>query len=87
MFFVLNWPYVYSVRSMIQIRVLFLSNSPYHRFENEYKWAGPFRSQTCNWKKGSDVLKRWVEAQHNIFKLKGVTWLVNDKTTEIYCNY
>ena len=28
-----------------------------------------FRSQTCKCKKGSDWLKRWVEAQHNIFKL------------------
>ena len=27
------------------------------------------RSQTCNCRKGSDWLKRWVEAQHNIFKL------------------
>ena len=27
-----------------------------------YSW-----SQTCNCKKGSDWLKRWVEAQHNIF--------------------
>ena len=30
---------------------------------------GDFRSQTCKCKKGSDWLKRWVEAQHNIFKL------------------
>ena len=27
------------------------------------------RPQTCKCKKGSDWLKRWVEAQHNIFKL------------------
>ena len=26
-------------------------------------------SHTCNCKKGSDWLKRWVEAQRNIFKL------------------
>ena len=26
-------------------------------------------SQACSCKKGSDWLKRWVEAQHNIFKL------------------
>ena len=32
-----------------------------------------FRSQTCICKKGSDWLKRWVEAQHNIFKLYGVS--------------
>ena len=31
---------------------------------------GHIRSQTCKCKKGSDWLKRWVEAQHNIFKLK-----------------
>ena len=29
----------------------------------------PQLSQTCNCKKGSDWLKKWVEAQHNIFKL------------------
>ena len=28
-----------------------------------------YRPQTCKCKKGSDWLKRWVEAQHNIFKL------------------
>ena len=27
------------------------------------------RPQTCKCKKGTDWLKRWVEAQHNIFKL------------------
>ena len=27
------------------------------------------RSQTCKYKKGSDWLKRLVEAQHHIFKL------------------
>ena len=32
-----------------------------------------FRSQTCNCKKGIDWLKRWTEAQHNIFKLQGVS--------------
>ena len=28
-----------------------------------------YRPQTCKCKKGTDWLKRWVEAQHNIFKL------------------
>ena len=28
-----------------------------------------YRSLTCNCKKGSDWLKRWVGAQHKIFKL------------------
>ena len=44
-------------------------------FELDY-FLGPlsemgygFRSQTSKCKKGSDWLKRWVEAQHNIFKL------------------
>ena len=29
-----------------------------------------FRSQTCSCEKGSDWLKRWVEAQHNILSCK-----------------
>ena len=33
-----------------------------------FSWAS-FRPQTCKCKKGTDWLKRWVEAQHNIFKL------------------
>ena len=29
-----------------------------------------FMPQTCKCKKGTDWLKRWVEAQHNIFSCK-----------------
>ena len=29
-----------------------------------------FRPQTCKCKKGTDWLKRWVEAQHNILSCK-----------------
>ena len=29
-----------------------------------------FRPQTCNCKNGTDWLKRWVEAQHNILSCK-----------------
>ena len=33
----------------------------------QYKPKVLLKSQTCNCKKGSDWLKRWVEAQHNFF--------------------
>ena len=43
-------------------------------FESElvlkfYNLEARYRPQTCKCKKGTDWLKRWVEAQHNIFKL------------------
>ena len=32
-------------------------------------------------KRGSDRLKWWMEAQSTMFKLKGISWLVNNKIT------
>ena len=35
---------------------------------NRRRLTVTLRSHTCNCKNGSDWLKRWMEAQHNIFK-------------------
>ena len=39
--------------------------------------VGSYRSQTCNCKKGSDRLKRWMEAQHDILVVR--CFMANNK--------